>query len=160
VVGQRLDHRPALAIVVTDEESGRLGPGIQQVPDAGQRPDLAEALAVRRGLVRPADRLGEFGIVGGPLVDLSGGEFGDRPGVPAVGGSPYAGTGPLAAATGPQVAGSRITDDVIDRPAVAIGSADGPPITGCGAVEDEGTLRRAEQDANGVLGQWLYSSLR
>lgn len=157
VVGERVDNLPGDSVIIAGEQRRGLGSRIQPVPHPGQRPDLGEPVAERRHVRRPADHLGEVGIGCGPLVDLTGRELRQRPRMPGVLRAPHPGTGPAAPATGPEPPGHRIPDDMVDRPAVAVWSANGPREAIGGAVEDEGTLRGADQQTGSRTGHRRFS---
>lgn len=60
-------------------------------------------------------------------------------------------TGRIWAAGGPDPAGFRIADDMVDRPAVEQRSAHHPVSALVVTVENEGTLRRADEYRNGLI---------
>ena len=70
---------------------------------------------------------------------------------PFILGAPDPGALPFAAAAGPENARRRVADDVIDRPAVAEGTPDGPVLPVTAAADQKGTLRGADQYRDRVL---------
>lgn len=147
VVGQRLDDLPGPALVVTGEQRGGLGAGVQALTGKTQRPHLREALAERHPPWAPADHRGEVRILRRPSVSLPVGELRKRPGIPGVVGAPDAGPGPLASTARPHAAGGRVADDVVDRPAGAIRPAHRPAGAVGAAIKHEGAFGRADQHA-------------
>src|SRR6185436_3348874 len=112
--------------VVTGQKAGRLGAGIERAVRVAERPDLSERVGKGQRLAGPADHLCEIGIVGGPIVVLSLGQSGNVPTRAAVFAAPDTGAVPFAAAARPKRAGVGISNHVIDRPAVAVRTPNGP----------------------------------
>jgi hypothetical protein len=66
---------------------------------------------------------------------------------------------PFAAATGPQQTRGRVTDDVIDGPAIAEWPLDRPALPVTAAGYQEGTLRRSDKYRDPILVHRLSPAL-
>src|ERR1700722_11836206 len=139
VIRQSRDPRPILTAVLTCEKVRRFGAGIQRTVRVAERPDLSEFVRKRQRFASPADHLCEIGIVGGPIVHLPLGETGDLPTGAAVLAAPDTCAVPFAAAARPKGAGIRVSNHVIDGPAVTVGTVNGP----VAAVIAAGNQKRA-----------------
>ena len=113
-----------------------------------QRPDR-----IRQPVEFRLDRLPlhegrHLGIIRRPFVDLPLRQPGHRPALAAIRRPPDPRAAPLSTASGPEMPGLRIADDVVDRPAVAM-RAGQAPARAARAGQQEGTLGGADQDGGG-----------
>src|SRR5262245_29125468 len=84
-----------------------------------KRPDLRELTCKRQRLFSPVHHRGELRIVGRPVINLSFSEPCNVPGCAQVFRAPHTRSVKFATPTRPQRPCGRVTDDVIDGPAIA-----------------------------------------
>src|SRR5262249_2513389 len=135
VIAQPLDLAPAPTVIAREEETGRLNAGVQPAAAWRETPhrfDRLLALGISEAFARM------------------------RPAPAAIARLPHRGVEPFIAAAGIDRAARRIGDDVIHRPAIAIGPAQLPVAARCIAFEDERAFARAEEDQR--LGHSAVSS--
>src|SRR5580693_7196606 len=116
-----------------------------------QRPDLRELIREWHRPRGPVHRGRELRIGGRPVVDQTLCELGNLPGRARVFGAPHTGAVPFATPAGPQQTCGRVTDDVVDGPAVAEWPVDGPALPVAAGGYQESTLRRADKYGNPAL---------
>src|SRR5262245_26671133 len=127
MVGQALDVAPGRPAVVAPEQSGWLDAGVQRAAGpAGQAPDGRDLLGI--GTLAIAQALGRV-----------------RPRRPAIPAAPDGRPEPRAATAREDRAARRLEDEVVDRPALAEWSLDGPVATGGVTVDDERALGRTDE---------------
>ena len=116
-----------------------------------KRPDLRKLICKMQRLFGPVHHCGELRIVRCPLIDLSFCELCNVPGCSQVFRAPHTRSVEIATPTRPQQPRGRITDDVIDGPAVAERPLNCPVLPIAFARYQEGTLRRADKYRDPVL---------
>ncbi len=146
VVGQTLDPLPGLATIVARQKSSRLRPRVKRAVRTAQRPYLRDRAGKRQFLLFPADHRGKVCIVRGPVIHLTLAQTRDLPAFAAIGRPPDTRAMPFAAAAGPNRASAGVADDVIDRPAATIRTANGPAAAIAAAGNQKGTLGGADEN--------------
>ena len=152
MIAQALNFLPSLAAIAASKQPCRFGPGIERPVGITQRPNLRELVGERQRLLAPIHHGGELRIVRRPVVNLPLGKLGDLPRCARVFRAPHTGAVKIAAAAGPQHARGRVTNDVVDGPAVAEWPFDRPALLVAAAGNQERTFRRADEYRQPHLG--------
>jgi hypothetical protein len=126
MIGQTLYPYPIFTAVRAGQKARWFGAGVERTVRVTERPDLSECVGKRQRFVGPADHLCEIGIVGGKVIHLPLCETSDFPTRAAIFAAPDARAVPIAAAPRPKGAGLRVSNYVIDWPAVAVRTLNGP----------------------------------
>ena len=150
VARQPLHLLPGLALVGTLQEFRRFGPGIDSAMRGMEGPDLRKRLVEGQRIRRPVHHGRKIRIICGPFVHLAGCQACQIPGVAAIAGVPHTGAVKITAATGPEITRHRIADDMVDAPAVAMGTGNTPVVFPAFTSKDEYAFCRSGKHHDGI----------